>query len=91
MKFAARNHKVYMHNMLKKTKNVPMKRVVARLNVLNSYIKRFPKPENTPFSFGEMIDVVVGMILNSWCKIMAQIGTEPREMEFEKSSHTWKS
>ena len=84
MKFAARKQKAYIRNRLKKPSGLPMKKVAARLKVLNSYLKRFPKPENTSLSAGEMIDVVIGMIPSAWCKIMAQARIEPREMEFEK-------
>ena len=84
MRFTARKQKAYMSNGLKKPSGVLMQKVTARLRVLNSYLKRFPKPESTSFSAGDMIDVVIGMIPSAWCKIMAQAGTEPREMEFEK-------
>ena len=83
-KFAAPKQKSYMCNGLKKHKNVPIKKVAARLKVLNIYLKRFPKPENTSFSSGEMIDIVIGIILDSWCKIVAEAGTESRDMGFEK-------
>ena len=61
-----------------------MKKVVVRLNVLNSYLKCFPKSKNMSLSTGEMIDVVIGMLLNTWRKIMTQTGTEPGEIEFDK-------
>ena len=76
MNFAARNQKAYMRNRLKKPTGVPMKKVVIILKVLILYLKRFLKSENTSFSAGEMIDVVLGMTPNAWCKIMAQTGTE---------------
>ena len=77
MKFETREQKAYIPNGLKKPNGVPMQKVTARLKVLNSYLKRFTKPVNTSFSPGKMIDVVIGMIPNSWCKIMAQSKTEP--------------
>ena len=73
---------------MKSPNDVPIKNVAPRLNVLKLYLKQFPKPENMSFSSGEMIDVVIGINLNSWCKIMAQSRVEPREMEFEKSLRT---
>ena len=73
-----------MSSGLRKANVVPMKKVAARLNILNSYPKQFLKPENASFSAGEIIGVVLGMITNAWCNIMAQAGTEPRETEFDK-------
>ena len=61
-----------------------MKKVAARLKVSQLLSQALPKPENTPFSAGDMIDVIIGMIPNAWCKTMAQTGTEPRETEFDK-------
>ena len=84
MKFASRKKKAYMRNELKDPNGIPMKKVAAKLKVLNLYLKRFLKPGNTSFSAGEMIDVVIGVIPNVWCKIMSQVGTESREMEFDK-------
>ena len=52
MKFAARNKKVYICNVLKNSKSISMKKVSARLKGLSSYLKRFPKPENMSFSSG---------------------------------------
>ena len=53
-----------MCNGLKNPKSVPMKKVDSKIKVLNFYIKKFPKPEHTTFSSGEMINVVIGMIPN---------------------------
>ena len=83
-KFAARKQKAYMRNGSKNPSGVHMKKVPAWLKVLNSYLKRFPKPENTSFSAGEMIGVIIGMIPSAWCKIMAQAGIESREIDVEK-------
>ena len=84
MKFATRKQKCYMHNRLKNPKSIPMKKITTKLKVINSYSKRFPKSENTEFSSGEKIDVVIKIIPNFWCKIMAQTGAEPHEIDFEK-------
>ena len=73
-----------MRNGLRNPKSVSIKKVSTRIKVLNSYPKQLPKPENMSFSSGEMIDVVIEMIPNSWCKNIAQKGTKPREIEFEK-------
>ena len=73
-----------MHNGSKNLNGVPMKKVAKRLNALNSYLKHFRNPDNTSFSTGDIICVAVRMILNDWCKIIAQARTKPREMEFDK-------
>ena len=65
-----------------------MKKVAATLEVLNSHFKRFTKPDKTSFSTGEMMDVMIGMIPNSWWKTMAQTGTKLREMELTNLSST---
>ena len=75
VKFVVRNQKAYMRNGFKNPNGVPIKKVAARLKVMNSYLKSFHKHENMSFSAGEIIDVVIGMIPNVWCKIMAQTGT----------------
>ena len=54
-----------MSSGLRKANVVPMKKVAARLNILNSYPKQFLKPENASFSAGEIIGVVLGMITNA--------------------------
>ena len=61
-----------------------MKKVAARLKALNSYSKCFSRHGHTPFSSGEMINVVISMIPNFYCKIMTQPETEPHGMVFEK-------
>ena len=53
MKFVERKQKDYICNGLKKPNGIPMKKVTARLKVLNSYLKCFPKPENISFSTGK--------------------------------------
>ena len=51
--FATRKQKAYMRKGLKNLNGVSMKKVAARLEVLNSDLKRFPRPENTSFSAGK--------------------------------------
>ena len=83
-KFAARKEKAYMRMGLKKPRDINVKQMSARLRVMNSYLSRFPPPENVSFSTGELIEIVIGMIPHSWVTSMASAGIEPREMGFNE-------
>ena len=81
-KFAARKEKAYMRAGLKKPRDITVRQMSARLRVMNSYLSRFPPPENSSFSTGELIEIVIGMIPHSWVTSMISAGIEPREMTF---------
>ena len=51
---------------------------------MNSYLSRFPPPENVSFSTGELIEIVIGMIPHSWVTSMMSAGIEPREMGYNE-------
>ena len=87
-KLSVQKHKACTCNGLKRPKNATMEKVSEMRNVLNSYLKRFTKPENTSFSSGKMINVVISTIPNSWYIIMVQVGIELREMDLTNSSRT---
>ena len=83
-KFAARKEKAYMRSGLKKPRDITVKQMSARLRVMNSYLSRFPPPENVSFSTGELIEIVIGMIPHSWVTSMMSAGIEPREMGYNE-------
>ena len=82
-KFAARKQKAYMRNGLTKPRVLGVKQMASRLLVLNSYLSRFPEPENKSFSTGDMIEIVLCMIPKDWITSMAKAGMEPRTMTFQ--------
>ena len=69
-----------MRSNLQKPSKVPVKMMTARLKVMNSYLPSFPSPENTSFSTGEMIDIILSMIPKHWIKMMITAKIEPRSM-----------
>ena len=78
--FAARKQKTYMRSNLLKPEKVPVKMMTARLKVMNSYLPSFPSPENTSFSTGEMIDIILSMVPKHWIEMMITAKIEPRSM-----------
>ena len=61
-KFVARIQKAPMMNGLAKARVLEVKQMARRLLVLNSYLSRFPEPENKPFTTGDMIEIGLCMI-----------------------------
>ena len=69
-----------MRSNLQKPSKVPVKMMMARLKVMNSYFPSFPSPENTSFSTGEIIDIILSMIPKHWIEMMITAKIEPRSM-----------
>ena len=82
--FAARKQKSYMRSGLIKPLEVPVQLMASRLRVMNSYLPHFPSPENTSFSTGDMIDIVLGMIPKKWTDKMVSSKIEPRNLSFKE-------
>ena len=83
-KFAARKEKAYMRMGLQKPRDISIKQMSSRLRVMNSYLSRFPAPENVSFSTGELIEIVIGMIPHNFVTSMVNAGIEPREMGYNE-------
>ena len=82
--FAARKQESYMRSSLVKPLEVPVQLMASRLRVVNSYLVHFPSPENTSFSTGGMIDIVLGIILKKWTDKMISSKVEPRNLTFKE-------
>ena len=51
--------------------------------IFNSYLSRFPEPDNRPLVIGGIIEIVICMIPKDWIRYMAKAGMEPRLMTFQ--------
>ena len=63
---------------------VTVQLMASQLRVMNSYLVHFPFPENTSFSTGDMIDIVLGMIPKKWTDKMISSKVEPRNLTFKE-------
>ena len=82
-KYDARKQKAYMRSSLLKPKSLSVDGMSSRLKILNSYLSSFPSPDNTSFSEGEMIEIVLNMLPAVWVNSMTTAGLEPREKSYE--------
>ena len=82
-KYDARKQKAYMRSSLLKPKSLSVDGMSSRLKILNSYLSSFPSPDNTSFSEGEMIEIVLNMLPAVWVNSMTTAGLKPREKSYE--------
>lgn len=72
-----------MRSSLLKPKSLYVDVMSSRLKILNSYLVRFPSPDNNMFSQCEMIEIVLSMLPTIWVNSMITAGIEPREKSYE--------
>ena len=72
-----------MRSSLLKPKSLSVDGMSSRLKILNSYLSSFPSPDNTSFSEGEMIEIVLNMLPAVWVNSMTTVCLEPREKSYE--------
>ena len=69
---------------LQKPRDISIKQMSSRLQVMNSYLSRFPAPENVSFLTEELIEIVIGMIPHNFVTSMVNAGIEPRKMGYKE-------